>query len=169
MRSTRHFSRVGLAAVACLAGLLAGCGTGGTGGASGSGGGPGEPVSASGSAGTADQRYTEWELKFRSCLGDKGFELPKEPGKIDFGDRQDAYKVAEEGCLKKIGKPPAASDGRPGESAAEAKEAAEKTLKSLQCLRDLGYDVADPENGQPARIEAPEGASQEDMDKCFSR
>jgi hypothetical protein len=29
----------------------------------------------------ADQKYTEWEVKFRSCLSDKGFELPKEAGK----------------------------------------------------------------------------------------
>jgi hypothetical protein len=70
------------------------------------------------SAGTADQKYTEWELKFRSCLSGKGFELPKEAGKIDFGDRQDAYEVARDACLRKIGKPPAASGDQPAMSGA---------------------------------------------------
>ncbi|MEV0233741.1 hypothetical protein [Nonomuraea sp. NPDC050786] len=158
MPRTLHVPRTGvaLAAFACLAGLLAGCGSA----AASSGAVKNPPASAD----PAGQKYTEWELKFRSCLSDKGFELPKEPGKIDFGDRQDAYEVAEDACLKQIGKPPAASDGRPAKPGAE-----ERKLKQLQCLRDHGYRVKDPGAGQAPQIEVPEGVSEDGLTTCLSR
>ncbi|MEV4107781.1 hypothetical protein [Nonomuraea sp. NPDC049695] len=160
MPSTHHVprTRVALAAFACLAGLLAGCGNA----AEPSGAAKNPPASAD----TADQKYTEWEIKFRSCLSDKGFELPKEPGKIDFGDRQDAYKVAEDACVKQIGKPPTASDDQPAKSGAEAEE---RKLKQLQCLRDHGYRVKDPGEGQAPQIEVPEGVSEDGLTKCLSQ
>ncbi|MEU7744476.1 hypothetical protein [Nonomuraea sp. NPDC049158] len=153
----RPRARVAFAAFACLAGLLAGCGN-----ANESSG----PPNNSSSAGTADQKYTEWEVKFRSCLSDKGFVLPKEAGKIDFGDRQDAYEVARDACIKKIGKPPAASDDQPEMSDKEAKE---KELKTLQCLRDHGYKVKDPAPGQAAQVEVPEGVSQDGLTECYRK
>jgi hypothetical protein len=164
MFSTSHLprTRVALAAFACLTGLLAGCGN-----ANGSSGTPNNSsASASDSdpAGTADQKYTEWEVKFRSCLSDKGLELPKEAGKIDFGDRQDAYEVARDACIKKIGKPPAASGDQPAMSDKAAKE---KELKTLQCLRDYGYDVKDPAPGQAAQVEVPDGVSQDGLKECY--
>jgi hypothetical protein len=168
MSSTPHLprTRVALAAFACLAGLLAGCGN-----ASESSGTPNNSMASvsdsdSDSAGTAGQKYTEWEVKFRSCLSDKGFELPKEPGKIDFGDRQEAYEVARDACLSKIGRPPAASGDQPAMSGEEAKE---KELKTLQCLRDHGYNVKDPAPGQAAQVEVPDGVSQDGLKDCSGR
>jgi hypothetical protein len=145
-------TRVALAAFACLAGLLAGCG--GTDGTS-------AAPDAAAPAGSADQQYDAWENKYRSCLGDKGFELPKEPGKIDFGDRQDAYEVAEDACLKQIGMPPGAGDG----SAESKKEMLATALKQVQCLRDRGYDIDDPQSDQA--IQVPEGVSQDDLNECL--
>lgn len=160
MPSTLHLprTRVALTAFACLAGLLAGCGNAGES--------SGTPDNSSASAGTADQKYTEWEVKFRSCLSDKGFELPKEAGKIDFGDRQDAYEVAGDACIKKIGKPPAASGDQPAMSDKEAKE---KELKTLQCFRDHGYNVKDPAPGQAAQVEVPDGVSQDGLKECSGK
>ena len=164
MPNTLHLprTRVAFAAFACLAGLLAGCGN-----ANGSSGPPNNSsASAPDSAGTADQKYTEWEVKFRSCLSEKGFELPKEAGKIDFGDRQDAYEVARDACIKKIGNPPAASGDQPAVSDKEAKE---KELKTLQCLRDHGYKVKDPAPGQAAQVEVPDGVSQDGLKECYGK
>jgi len=146
-------TRVVAAALACLAVVSTGCGSADK---------PGG-ASASVSAGTADQKYTEWEIKFRSCLSDKGFELPKEAGKIDFGDRQDAYEVAGAACTKKIGDPPTASDDGPALSDNEKKE---KALKVIQCLRDQGYEVTD-RPGQAPLVEVPDGVSPDGSKKCL--
>ncbi|MCG5219639.1 hypothetical protein [Streptosporangium sp. KLBMP 9127] len=164
MPSTLHLprTRVVLAAFACLAGLLAGCGDANE--SSGTPNNASTSVADSDSAGTADQKYTEWEVKFRSCLSDKGFELPEEAGEIDFGDRQDAYEVARDGCIKKIGQPPTAADDQPALSDEEAKE---KELKTLQCLRDHGYNVKDPAPGQAAQVEVPDGVSQDGLKECY--
>jgi hypothetical protein len=184
MTSTLYVSRprVAFAAFACLAGLLTGCGnaaalsgtpknasTSESGSTSSSNpGSSSSPGSGSGSGpvDAADQKYTEWELKFRSCLSDKGFELPKEPGKIDFGDRQDAYRVVEDACIKKIGKPPTTADDQPAKSDAAAEE---QQLKRLQCLRDQGYDVKDPGKGQTPQIQVPEGVSEDGLTKCLNQ
>src|SRR5690349_1325031 len=101
MSSTFHVprARIALTAFACLAGLLAGCGTANEAIGTASDSSTSTSTADSGSAGTADQKYDAWEAKFRSCLSEAGFELPKEAGQIDFGDRQDAYKVAEDACL----------------------------------------------------------------------
>ena len=140
-------TRAALTTVACLAGLLAGCG-----GASN----PSNPsgAKATASAGTADQKYSEWEIKFRSCLSDQGFELPKE-GKIDFGDRQDAYEAAGNTCTKKIGTAPNASND---EAEMSDNEKEELRLKSDQCLRDQGYEVTD-RPGQAPLVKLPDGAT----------
>ncbi|WP_433177534.1 hypothetical protein [Actinoallomurus sp. CA-150999] len=157
----RPRTRVALAAVACLASLLAGCGEGGHSRAT--AGGSAAPASDSGSVGTQDQQYSAWEAKFRSCLSDKGFELPKDPGKIDFGDRQDAYKVAEAACLKKIGQPPTARD----KQTMSPKQLQEGYLRKAKCLRDRGYDVKDPKPGEALVIPAGVNVKQRDLDACM--
>jgi hypothetical protein len=152
-------TRVAAAALACLAVVLTGCGSADEPSAA-----PSHP-SASATAGTADQKYTEWELKFRSCLSDKGFELPKEAGKIDFGSRQDAYEVAETACITKIGKPPTASKDEPVLSDNEKKATA---LKVMQCLRDQGYEVTD-RPGQAPLVKVPDGVSPDGSKKCYGK
>jgi hypothetical protein len=161
MPSTLHLprTRVAFAAFACLAGLLAGCGTANE--TSGTASDSSASASDSGSAGTAGQKYDAWEAKFRSCLSKAGFELPKEAGKIDFGDRQDAYKVAEDACLKKIGKPPTADDG----PKLTDQEMQDLSLERTKCLRDRGYEVDDPKPGTAMVV--PEGVKQSDLDECF--
>jgi hypothetical protein len=164
MLSTRNLprTRLALAAVACLTGLLAGCGAaddaGGTNDATGA---TGETSNAATTAGTFDQKYDAWEAKYRSCLSGKGFELPKEAGQIDFGDRQDAYKVAEDGCLKKIGKPPTNDDG----PKLSDEELQALNLKRTQCLRDRGYDIKDP---KPGGFFWPAFVSNADVEGCLN-
>jgi hypothetical protein len=50
-----------------------------------------------------------------------------------------------------------------------AEEAKEKELKTLQCLRDHGYDVKDPAPGQAAQVEVPDGVSQDGLKDCSGR
>ncbi|AWS46972.1 hypothetical protein [Streptosporangium sp. 'caverna'] len=156
-------ARVALAAFACLAGLLAGCGTANEASstASDSSTSTSGSASTSESAGTADQKYDAWEAKFRSCLSEAGFELPKGDGQIDFGDRQDAYKVAEDACLKKIGKPPTADDG----PKLTPQEQQAVNLKRSQCLRDRGYDIKDP---KPGGFFWPAFVSDADVQGCLN-
>ncbi|MCO5973773.1 hypothetical protein [Actinoallomurus soli] len=167
MPSTFHAprARVALAAVACLASLLAGCGKGGD--PSAAAGGSAAPASSAGSAGTLDQQYSAWQVKFRSCLSDKGFELPKEPGKIDFGDRQDAYKVAEDACLKQIGQPPTArAKQNTSSKQMQDKQMQEKNLRMARCFRDRGYDVKDPKPEEPLVMPENVAVKQQDLDAC---
>jgi hypothetical protein len=163
MPSTLHLprTRVAFAAFACLAGLLAGCGTANETSGTASDSSTSTSTADSGSAGTAGQKYDAWEAKFRSCLSEAGFELPKEAGKIDFGDRQDAYEVAEDACLKKIGNPPTADDG----SKPTDQEMQDMNLERTKCLRDRGYQVDDPKPGTAMIV--PEDVKQSDMDACF--
>lgn len=163
MPSTLHLprTRVAFAAFACLAGLLAGCGNANEANDSSTSTSTSDSGSASGAAGTAGQKYDAWEAKFRSCLSGAGFELPKEAGKIDFGDRQDAYEVAEDACLKKIGEPPTGDDG----SKLTDQEMQALNLTRTKCLRDRGYQVDDPKPGTAMIV--PEGVKQSDMDACF--
>jgi hypothetical protein len=159
LRRTR--THVALATFACIAGLLAGCGS-----ANGSSGAPNKSsASSSDAAGTVDQQYTAWEAKFRSCLSDRGFDLPKEAGKIDFGDRQPAYEQASAVCIKTIGKPPTGKE----DAGPTDQQKKEEQLKVLQCLRDQGYQVTDRGNGQAPLIQVPDGASVKDSKKCFHK
>jgi hypothetical protein len=161
MLSTRNLprTRLALAAVACLTGLLAGCGAAND--AKDAAGANSATSNTAASGGTADQKYDAWEQKFRSCLSDKGFELPKGDGQIDFGDRQDAYKAAEDACLKQIGKPPTADDG----PKLTDKEQQALNLKRTQCLRDRGYDIKDP---KPGGFFWPAFVSDADVEGCLN-
>jgi hypothetical protein len=168
MLSTRNLprTRLALAAVACLTGLLAGCGAANEANdandANDAAGANSATSNAAASGGTADQKYDAWEQKFRSCLSGKGFELPKEAaGHIDFGARQDQYEVAEEACLKQIGKPPTADDG----PKLTPQELQALNLKRAQCLRDRGYDVKDP---KPGVFVWPSSVSNADVEGCLN-
>ncbi|AWW35416.1 hypothetical protein ADL00_37205 [Streptomyces sp. AS58] len=99
-------------------------------------------------------------------MSDKGFDLPKEAGKVDFGDRQDAYRVASDACRKKIGKAPQVTGERSKKSAEELKE---EHLKTLQCFRDNGAEVTDPGANQAPQIEFPEGVSQDAFEECYKK
>lgn len=147
-------TRVAFGAVACLAILLTGCGKPGAS----ANGGSSAPATGSDSAGTLDQQRSAWEARFRSCLSGRGFELPKD-GQIDFGDRQAAYKVAQDACLKKVGRPPTGGKA----SAEDIRKGKEKTLRSVQCLRKLGYQVDDPKGNA---MTIPAEVTQKDMNAC---
>jgi hypothetical protein len=150
-------TRVTLGAVACLAILLTGCGKSGEPDAT-AGGGSSASGAGSGSTGTLDQQRSAWEARFRSCLSGKGFELPKD-GKIDFGDRQAAYEAAEDACLKKVGQPPTGGKG----SAEDIQKGKEKMLRSVQCLRKLGYKIDDPKDNT---LHIPTEVTQKDLNAC---
>ncbi|GLU88745.1 hypothetical protein [Agromyces sp. NBRC 114283] len=126
---------------------------------------------------TFEQQYDDWRLKYDACMKKAGVELPKpaeagddsgdgeamtlDAGTIDF----DAFQAADEDCRGEVGDPPVDPD------APTAQELYEQQLVFAKCMREAGYDYADPEppseNGMSAM--AMRGASdfdEADLDRC---
>jgi len=115
------------------------------------------------SSGTAAQTYDQWELSYRACVGDKGFDLPAHAGKIDFGDRQSAFESVSSTCIAKIGNPPPANADSSTESRSEVQA---KMLKIVTCLRAKGYSLDDPAD---TVVNIPKDVTQADVDACAAR
>ena len=123
---------------------------------------PSTSSTAENSTGTAAQAYDQWELKYRDCVGAKGFELPAGAGEIDFGDRQPAFDAASAVCIKTIGVPPATRNTGT-ESHAEVDA---KMLKIVDCLRNRGYTLDDPKE---TVVNIPDNVTQADVEACAAR
>ncbi|MGG7510465.1 hypothetical protein [Plantibacter sp. YIM 135249] len=152
MPTTQRIRRklAALAAVPLLVGLFVGCSAGG---------GESSKPAASGAEQTDQQAYEAWELKLNACMKEQGYDLPA-PGAdrgngVDVGDEA-VFKEAMTACTEKIGDPP----GGTGEITQSDQE---DMLKMMQCLRDKGYDVQDPKDGN---ITFPQGISAEDQKEC---
>lgn len=139
-----------LAAVAAGTILLAGCSQG----------------TAASSESSASQAADDYAIAFAQCLRDAGFNVP-DPGEetaetSDPGGDAASFNEATRACEEKLGAPP-------GQEQAEADlnnpELLEQFTKAAECLRRLGYDVADPVPGQGLTLpEVPEEA----MQQCFA-
>ncbi|MFZ2529241.1 MAG: hypothetical protein WAX14_16555 [Rhodococcus sp. (in: high G+C Gram-positive bacteria)] len=111
---------------------------------------------------TAEQSYDRWELKYRSCLQGKGFDLPDQAGQIDFGARQDEFTSASDACIRDIGAAPAVSGDQPAKSRAEIEQ---DMLGVVRCLRAHGYDVDDPDG---TTVHVPDTVTDADLDSCVA-
>ena len=122
------------------------------------------PTSPSASQGGTDQQERErWEADLASCLAGQGFDLPDEPGQIDFGSRQGEYALASRQCQDEVGPPPGARENiTPEERAAlEESRAAINT-----CFRDAGFEEGVGDD--PELYVEPEGVSEALSEKCFA-
>ena len=115
------------------------------------------------SGGTEQQERMRWESDRRACLSEQGFELPDEPGQIDFGSRQAEYDLAAEQCDAEIGPiPGAVTNLSPEQKAAEAEASAAED----RCFKDAGFSEGN--GGDPGVSFIPEGAPDDLVDRCVA-
>ncbi|WP_076464550.1 hypothetical protein [Actinomyces mediterranea] len=114
-------------------------------------------ASASGTVKSADDA----NLVFAQCMRDKGFDVPDTGLTADnFNDTSDAFNDAVNQCQQEIGPALGEENDLTKDPAAQ-----QQLVKGAECLRDLGYDVADPEVGKGLNVkDIPSDALQ----KCFS-
>ena len=110
--------------------------------------------------------HTEWQLAYASCMRDEGIDMPDpEPGgggmRVPMDDMAALERASGE-CRARLGNAPA-PDGR---EALTDEAMLERQLQAAQCLRDQGYDVADPVPGRALGI--PSDISPEALDTCLS-
>lgn len=116
--------------IATLTALLAGCGGGG---------------------GTEDQpkqTVADWSLSYATCMREHGIDMPDpKPGEglalPMGGPGMEATVEASDACRAELGDPPVAEGEQPTD-----RELQERQLKLVQCLREHGVDVPDPQPGQ---------------------
>ncbi|GAB7042101.1 MULTISPECIES: hypothetical protein [Catenuloplanes] len=92
--------------------------------------------------------YHEWSLAYATCMREQGVDMPDpKPGEgLSMpmgGPGADATVEASQACRARLGDPPAA-EGAPKTD----QEREEQQLKMVQCLREHGVDVPDPQPGQ---------------------
>ena len=135
-----------------LAAALSACGSTGSTGSSASS--TKSPSSAATNAASNDPN-----LVFAQCMREKGFDVPDTgltPEQIK--DNSDAFNSALNECMTKV-------SGLTGDDdLAKDPNGREALVKGAQCLRDLGYDVKDPEPGKGVNIQ---DIPQDALNKCF--
>lgn len=115
----------------------------------------------------AEQAFTQWQSKFAQCMRDEGIDMPDPSGDgsqtMQLGGNIDgaAFSAASEKCMSKVGEAPSI-DGRSPEQVQGAK------LKHAQCIRDAGYDYADPTPGGGA-MEARSDIPEETLKSCAKK
>jgi hypothetical protein len=113
-------------------------------------------------AGTDEQDRMRWESDLAACLAGQGFDLPDEPGQIDFGSRQGEYDLASAQCQDEVGPMPGAvTNISPEQEAAEA----ESWAAEDKCFRDAGFSEGAGDQSAPSM---PSGASDELIDTCLA-
>lgn len=156
---TNRLALIGATGIAVL-GLLTACAAPNSGSDSSNGAKPGSAPSAQGE--NADQKFTDWQVKYAQCMREEGIDMPDPSGDgsmtLDLGATDaESYEKASGTCMSKVGAPPS-RDGR------SAEQVQSEGLKVAQCLRDAGYDYKDPEPGaaQEIRDDIPKDA----FEKC---
>jgi cytochrome c551/c552 len=142
-----------VAAAACVVALAA-CSDGGV---AGPGGAP---------AGESSTIPADMAVKFAQCMRENGVDVADpRPGQplIIKGDRNDTAKIraAQEACKEFA---PPQEGGGP-----QAGDDLDRQAKLAECLRRHGVDVADPQPGQPLRVEGRrenEAETQRAMQEC---
>lgn len=115
----------------------------------------------------AEQAFTQWQSKFAQCMRDEGIDMPDPSGDgsqtMQIGGNIDmkTFEAAGQKCRDKLGEAPS----RDGRSPEQVKEA---MLKFAQCVRDAGYDYADPAPGGSA-MEARSDIPEETMKSCATK
>lgn len=158
MPATQRIQRklAALAAVPLLVGLFVGCSATGT-----------EPSKTpeAGAELTDQQEYEAWQLKFNTCLGEQGYDMPA-PGDtsgegVDVGDQATFEAVVKE-CRDEVGPGPGGTIDKKSSD-----ELYQGILELNQCLRERGYDVEDPAPDSKT-IQMSADVAPEDMQACVA-
>lgn len=117
---------------------------------------------------SSEEKFYDWQLSYAKCMRAEGIDMPDpnpDPSggtaalQLDEGQAT-AFEAGNKVCVKKLGDPPS-PDGKKYNEA----EQLEEMLKTAKCLRDRGYDVADPEKGTAMGL--PMDVDPKDADACF--
>ena len=111
------------------------------------------------SASSSNAASQDASLIFAQCMREKGFDVP------DTGLTPDNAKDTSAGFNAAVNECMAKTDGLTGQDDLTKDPAARDALvKGAQCLRDLGYNVKDPEPGKGVDIQ---DVPQDALNKCF--
>ena len=111
------------------------------------------------SASSSNAASQDANLIFAQCMREKGFDGP------DTGLTPDNAKDTSAGFNAAVNECMAKTDGLTGQDDLTKDPAARDALvKGAQCLRDLGYNVKDPEPGKGVDIQ---DVPQDALNKCF--
>ena len=111
------------------------------------------------SASSSNAASQDANLIFAQCMREKGFDVP------DTGLTPDNAKDTSAGFNAAVNECMAKTDGLSGQDDLSKDPAARDALvKGAQCLRDLGYNVKDPEPGKGVDIQ---DVPQDALNKCF--
>ena len=111
------------------------------------------------SASSSNASSQDANLIFAQCKREKGFDVP------DTGLTPDNAKDTSAGFNAAVNECMAKTDGLTGQDDLTKDPAARDALvKGAQCLRDLGYNVKDPEPGKGVDIQ---DVPQDALNKCF--
>ena len=111
------------------------------------------------SASSSNAASQDANLIFAQCMREKGFDVP------DTGLTPDNAKNTSAGFNAAVNECMAKTDGLTGQDDLTKDPAARDALvKGAQCLRDLGYNVKDPEPGKGVDIQ---DVPQDALNKCF--
>lgn len=159
--------RAALKLAACSAALLlglVGCASGGDGTAVGET----DTGKAAGETSMTDEEYTAkllaWERDLAQCFRDKGLDVTDPTPEGGWADITPEMQELSPECQKEIGEAPVRALSAE-EKAEGARQQLEYDTKFAGCMRDLGYDMADPKPGEPAAA-PPANASITDQEKC---
>ena len=111
------------------------------------------------SASSSNAASQDANLIFAQCMREKGFDVP------DTGLTPDNAKDTSAGFNAAVNECMAKTEGLTGQDGLTKDPAARDALvKGAQCLRDLGYNVKDPEPGKGVDIQ---DVPQDALNKCF--
>ena len=111
------------------------------------------------SASSSNAASQDANLIFAQCMREKGFDVP------DTGLTPDNAKDTSAGFNAAVNECMAKTDGLTGQDDLTKDPAARDALvEGAQCLRDLGYNVKDPEPGKGVDIQ---DVPQDALNKCF--
>ena len=111
------------------------------------------------SASSSNAASQDANLIFAQCMREKGFDVP------DTGLTPDNAKDTSAGFNAAVNECMAKTEGLTGQDDLTKDPAARDALvKGAQCLRDLGYNVKDPEPGKGVDIQ---DVPQDALNKCF--
>ena len=111
------------------------------------------------SASSSNAASQDANLIFAQCMREKGVDVP------DTGLTPDNAKDTSAGFNAAVNECMAKTDGLTGQDDLTKDPAARDALvKGAQCLRDLGYNVKDPEPGKGVDIQ---DVPQDALNKCF--
>ncbi|MFE6964382.1 hypothetical protein ACFVAJ_04655 [Agromyces sp. NPDC057679] len=138
---------------------------------------PNAPETPELKSGDSDAAYEEWSTDFVSCMKERGvdIEIATASGESTGGDSSEAVDpdeidpeamaAAQDACIDELGEPPV------DPNMPDVEEINAATLRFAACMRELGYDYADPEIGADGSVGMTEAMSvdefdPEDIDTC---